>query len=107
VSKPARAWVVGQFENHRAVTTGAASHRSPRRRRRLGATLRTIDHGRFDTMDRGEERKAAEVVTAPPDRKLTRHPRMGKTKPVAGPMRFALGRLGMLGPVVAGIGAGV
>jgi hypothetical protein len=39
----------------------------------LGATLRTIYHGRFDTMDQGEERKAAEVVTAPPDRKLTYH----------------------------------
>jgi hypothetical protein len=37
----------------------------------LGATLRTIYHGRFDTVDRGEERKAAETVTAPPDRKLT------------------------------------
>jgi hypothetical protein len=35
----------------------------------LGATHRTIYYGRFDTMDRGEERKAAEVVTAPPDRK--------------------------------------
>jgi hypothetical protein len=39
----------------------------------LGATLRTIYRGRFDTMDRGEERKAAEVVKAPPDRKLTHH----------------------------------
>jgi hypothetical protein len=43
----------------------------------LGATLRTIYHGRFDTIDRGEERKAAEVVAAPPDRNLTHHPAAG------------------------------